>query len=95
MKLAQKEFEKAWKEKIGDSFLQKEEKEYTCAATFEAYYWFEKGFNFYHETLKESSAESFGSYWDEVLDNKNALIKHLMDENRRLDKENDKLKGIA
>lgn len=35
---------------------------------------------------------NFGKYWDEILDNKNALIKHLMDENNRLEKENEKLK---
>lgn len=74
MNLVQKEFEKAWKEKKGDNFLQKDEGQYTCATTFEADYWFMRGFQVYHESLKESPAESFGSYWDAILANKTAKI---------------------
>lgn len=58
MNLVQKEFEKAWKEKMGDNFLQKDEGQYTCATTFEADYWFMRGFQVYHECLKESEPEA-------------------------------------
>ncbi len=74
MKLAQKEFEKAWEEKMGDNFLQKDEGGYTEAGTFAAHFWFEKGFEVYHEGLKESPDESFGSYWDAILARKNDKI---------------------
>ena len=88
MKLVQKEFEKAWIQRFGDEFLQKDETQYTSAVTAEAFYWFEKGF----ERMKENNSVSYGTYWDDILDTKNALIMHLMDENRRLDKENESLK---
>lgn len=74
MNLVQKEFEEAWKEKMGDNFLQKDEGQYTSAATFEANYWFMQGFQRYHEGLKESPDESFGPYWDAILARKNDKI---------------------
>jgi hypothetical protein len=59
MRLAQIQFEKAWKEHFGrDEFLQKDDGFYTSDDTALAYFWFEKGLDCYHESLKESPAEA-------------------------------------
>lgn len=75
MTLSQSQFEKAWKEHYGkDEFLQKDEGFYTSEGTEQAFFWFEKGLDCYHEGLKESPEESFGSYWDAILARRNDKI---------------------